>query len=189
MEKRESKGQKNNALDHDLMRRVADGDLDAFGEIVTRYQQTAIQIALRFTADSLEAEDVAQDAFLKVLGAAQHYKPSGSFRAYLITVLSRLCLDRKRKKQPVYLDVLPESCDPRPDPHQLQELSARNQRIALALSQLPEPQRMASILKYYESMSYTEISRIMSVSEKRVDHLLTGARKTLCRLLGDLESL
>lgn len=173
-------------LDHDLMRKVALGDLEAFGAIVSRYQQTAIQIAVRFTADPLEAEDVAQDAFLKILSAAPFYKPSGSFRAYLITVLSRLCLDRKRKKRLVYTDAVPESRDPGLDPNQLRELTVRNQRITTALAELPEPQRLAVILKYYESMSYADIAQVMSTSQKSVDHLLSSARKALCRLLSDL---
>lgn len=172
--------------DHELMRRVANGDLDAFSDIVSRYQQTAIEIAVRFTADPVEAQDIAQDTFLKILTAAPRYKPSGSFRSYLITVLSRLCLDRHRRKSPVYTENIPDISDPALDPRSLRERSVRNQRIAAALARLPENQRLVVILRYYESMGYAGIAQSLGTTEKSVEHLLARGRRRLAQLLGDL---
>ena len=87
--------------DEELMVAAARGDLGAFEQLVVRYQQTAWTIACRYLGDRSEAEDVAQEAFLKILKAAPRYRPSAAFRTHLIRVTSRLCIDRGRKMHPV----------------------------------------------------------------------------------------
>ena len=74
--------------DEQLMQAVAHGDLDAFNKIVLRYQQQAWRTAYRLLDDVMEAEDVAQETFLKILKAAPRYRPSASFRTYLYTIIS-----------------------------------------------------------------------------------------------------
>jgi len=95
--------------DEELMQAAAKGDLNAFEQIVLRHQQTVWAVAHRFLGDSSEAEDVAQDAFLKILKAAPRYRPSAAFRTFLIRVVSRLCMDRARKMRPVYTDAPPRT--------------------------------------------------------------------------------
>ena len=165
--------------DEHLMLRVAEGDLDAFDEIVRRHQRTAWRIAHRFLGDPVEAEDVAQEAFLRILAAAPRYRPTATFSTYLYRVVARLCIDNARKKGPVFTDKLPETVDSSPDPATVLVRKDRDALIRQLLDALPTRQRMAVILKYYEGLSYGEIARAMETTAKAVEKLLDRARKAL----------
>ena len=162
---------------------AASGDLDAFGELVRRHQRSAWNVAWRMLQDPNEAEDVAQDAFLKILNAAPRYRPTASFRTYLYRVVSRLCLDRLRKKHPIYTDRLPPSVsgDPGP-PEQIgrQEAAADVRR---AVDALPPRQRMALVLRHFEELSYKGIAEAMDTSVKSVERLLSRGRNELAEAL------
>ncbi len=161
------------------MLRVAKGDLGAFEEIVRRHQQTAWRVALRFLGDANEAEDIAQEAFLRILAAAPRYKPSATFSTYLFRVVSRLCIDHARKKRPNFDNSLPETVDPSPDPATVLAQKDRDELIRQALEVLPVRQRMAVILEYYEGLKYDEIAKAMGTTPKAVERLLSRARGAL----------
>ena len=165
--------------DEQLMLRVAKGDLGAFEEIVRRHQQTAWRVALRFLGDANEAEDIAQEAFLRILAAAPRYKPSATFSTYLFRVVSRLCIDHARKKRPNFDNSLPETVDPSPDPATVLAQKDRDELIRQALEVLPVRQRMAVILEYYEGLKYDEIAKAMGTTPKAVERLLSRARGAL----------
>jgi RNA polymerase sigma-70 factor (ECF subfamily) len=161
------------------MQAVAAGDLDAFGEIITRHQSMAWSVAYRFLGDATEAEDAAQDAFLRVLEAAPRYRPTAAFRTYLYRVVTRLCLDRLEKKRPRYVDQLPAT--PSADLGPPETLARRESADAVrrALEVLPARQRAAVVLRHYEGLSYQEIADAMNASVKSVERLLARARESL----------
>ena len=165
--------------DEELMQDVAKGDIKAFGEIVRRNQRYAWNTAWRLLQDPAEAEDAAQDAFLKILDAAPRYRPTAAFRTYLCRVVTRLCLDRLEKKKPLYTDAPPVSTSSRPDPSD--ELAARDRAsvVQRALQTLPPRQRTALVLQYFEDLSYKEIAEAMGVSVKSVERLLARGRDAL----------
>jgi len=165
--------------DEELMLAVGRGDIDAFNEIIHRHQGTAWRVAYRFLGDSVEAEDTAQEAFLKILTAAPRYKSTASFPTYLYRIVSRLCIDNARKKRPCCIDTLPERVDSSPGPATTLILKDRDAQIRTFLNALPARQRMAVILKYYEGLNYADIARAMGVTVKAVERLLDRARKTL----------
>ena len=167
------------ASDGQLMLAAGQGDLDAFGEIVHRHQRSAWSIAYRFLGNSAEAEDIAQEAFLKILAAACRYKPTAAFSTYLYRIVTRLCIDYRRKKHPIFSDTLPEMVDPSHDPAAALVRKDRDATIRRALDALPARQRMAVILKYYEGLGYADIAAAMNISRKAVERLLGRARKTL----------
>ena len=171
--------------DEHLMQAVAVGDTDAFGELVRRHQRSAWNAAWRLLGDATEAEDAAQDAFLKILDAAPRYRPTASFRTYLYRVVTRLCLNRMEKKRPHYVDRLPVS--PSADPGPPETLAQRESADAVrrALDALPPRQRAALILRHYEDMSYQEIAEAMDTSVKSVERLLGRGREGLQRLLDE----
>lgn len=165
--------------DKDLMMAVSNGDLEAFGEIVRRHQRTAWSVAYKFLSDSAEAEDITQDAFLRILAAAPRYKPSASFSTYLYRVIVRLCIDKTRKKGPIYTDDPPEMIAPSSCPDAALHAKERALQVRHALAMLPPRQRMAIILKYYEGQGYAEIARAMDITAKAVERLLSHARTAL----------
>ena len=165
--------------DEELMLAVGQYDLDAFNELVRRHQRTAWRIAHRSLGDPVEAEDVVQEAFLRILSVAPRYKPTAAFSTYLYCVVARLCIDYARKRRPILSNALPETLDSSPDPATALAQKDRDALIRKALDALPSRQRMAVILKYYESLSYGEIARAMGTTVKAVDRLLGRARKTL----------
>jgi len=174
--------------DEELMLATAQGDLAAFEQIVLRHQQTAWAVANRFLGDPSEAEDVAQDAFLKILAAAPRYRPSAAFRTFLIRVVSRLCMDRAHKMRPVYTDAPPERPDPESSALQTVIRTERDIAIRRALEALPPAQRMAVVLRYYEDLDYRTIAEAMDTTEKAVERLLARARAALKGPLGQFRA-
>src|SRR5438270_737243 len=102
--------------DEELMVAASNGDLAAFEVLIQRYQQAAWRTAYRFLGNTCDAEDVCQEAYLRILQAASRYKPTAKFRTYLFRVVSRLCLDHVRKKRPLCRPSLPEQSDPSASP-------------------------------------------------------------------------
>lgn len=172
--------------DEDLLVAAGDGSMEAFGELVHRHHATAYRIASRFLDDSEEARDIAQEAFLHILRTCGTYSPRAAFRTYLFRVVSNLCIDHRRKLRPVGVADLPEVPSDAPGP--LGDLAAAEREAAVrrALSMLPERQRMAVILKYFEGLGYREMALALETSEKAVERLLDRGRAALLRDLGPL---
>ena len=163
----------------ELMMAVRDGDLAAFEQIVVRHQAEAWRVAYRFTGDATEAEDLAQETFLRVLHAATRYKASATFRTYLYRVLTRLCLDHRRKMRPVLTEPLPNTADDALSPSQQASQAERDALIQAALDALPADYRMAVVLRYFEGLSGTEMAEAMGRSAKAVERLLARAKSAL----------
>jgi RNA polymerase sigma-70 factor (ECF subfamily) len=84
--------------DEELMLATARGDLGAFGQLVERHQASAWNAAYRFLGNAVDAEDIAQEAFLRVLDAAPRYRATAKFRTFLFRIVTRLCIDVTRRK-------------------------------------------------------------------------------------------
>lgn len=176
------------ATDEELMLSLSGGDLAALEKIVRRYQGLAWSVAYRFSGDRIEAEDVAQEAFLRLLDSAGRDRPVRSFRAYFYRVVTHLCLDAARKKRPAPADLndLPSTS---PEGAERLALGDRAAAVRHALATLPANQRAAVILRYYENLGYREIAESLGCSEKAVERLLARARAALAALLeGMLEN-
>ncbi len=158
---------------------VRDSDLGAFEQLVLRHQAEAWRVAYRFTGDAIEAEDLAQGAFLRILDAAPRYRPTASFRTYLSRVLTRLCLDHVRKKRPIPFDPLPQAADGLPSPLRQVDRQERDELIQAALDALPANYRMAVVLRYLEGLDGAEIAEAMGLTAKAVERLLARAREAL----------
>lgn len=171
------------AEDEELMSAVAAGDLNAFGELVCRHQRLAWRVAWQTLQDPVEAEDVAQDALMKILEAAPRYRPTATFRTYLWRVVSRLCIDRLRKKRPIYTDRLPPSVSEDPGPTEQIGRQETAVDVRRALDALPPRQRMALVLRHFEELSYREIAEAMDTSVKSVERLLSRGRNRLAEAL------
>jgi RNA polymerase sigma-70 factor (ECF subfamily) len=166
-------------IDTTLMIRAREGDLAAFEELVCRNQAKVWALAWRCLGDAAEAQDIVQDAFLKIYRAASRYRPTATFRTYLYRVVTRLCLDWEAKKRPEYTDTLPSFPDSSRNPEALVGQNELSDAVRECLDDLPMNQRLAITLRHYDGMSYDEIAGVLDVSAKAVDSLLQRARDTL----------
>ena len=176
-----------------LMLRVRDDEPGAFEELVERYQHRLVGVMHHLIGSAEEAEDLAQEVFLRVYRARKKYRPRAKFSTWLFTIANNLALNslRSRQRKPVVpLNVRDSGpLGPRPAEHlvharteqpvqslQQQELAAVIRR---ALEGLNERQRMAVVLNKFEEMSYEEIAEVMNLTTKAVKSLLHRARGNL----------
>lgn len=170
--------------DEELMVAVAGGDLSAFGQLVARHQSTAWNAAYRFLGNAADAEDIAQEAFLRILDMADRYEPRASFRTYLFRIIARLCFDLSRRKRLRRHEPLPDIAEHRPSPEDVSLGAERAAAVQQVLNTLSPAQKMAVVLRYYENMSYREIATVLSTTVKGVERLLARAREALEHRLG-----
>ncbi len=169
--------------DEDLMLAVGENNLEAFEELVCRHQTWAWGIAYRFLGHKEESEDVVQDAFLRLLEAAGRYQPTCSFKTYFHRIISRLCLDRAKKRQPRYLDTIPDVSGSELDAPGEMEKAQEADAVRGALDALSPQQRMAVVLRYYEGLSYQDIASALEATPKAVERLLAHGRDRLQAIL------
>jgi RNA polymerase sigma-70 factor (ECF subfamily) len=163
-----------------LVARVAAGEAQAFRTLVDRHVPMVLGIARRMLRDDAEAEDVAQEALLRLWrNAAGLELGESGVRPWLRRVASNLCIDRVRAQRNTSLgDALPEESEPASQLTQLAEQDLEK-RVDAALKALPERQRLALTLFHYEGMSQIEVGKVMGISDEAVESLLARARRTL----------
>jgi len=165
------------ASDAELISWSADGDRRAFDSIVARHGAFTLRVALRLMRDPAVAEDVVQEAMVRVWTRAAHFDAGrASFRTWLYRIVVNLCIDRRRRVQP---DPMPEDfdvADPAAGADEMMEVSERNAALAGALKDLPVRQRAAMTLVYDEGMSGAEAARVLGLSARAVERLLARAR-------------
>ncbi len=174
------------ATDEDLVQSTAQGDMGAFEQLVLRHQQMAWRTAFHLVAHHQTAEDLAQEAFLRVFEAADRYRPTAAFRTYLYRIVVRLCLDYLRKGRPIPTKNL--GCDLEASSSYLSPVQRaahveRLEAVQDALTRLPANQRTAIVLRYFEGRSGLEISAAMEITVKAVERLLARGRAALEWLL------
>ena len=167
--------------DKRLMAKTSNGDRKAFAKLVEKYQKLAWSIAYRLLHEPSEAEDVVQEAFMKIFRNAENYRPLARFNTYLTRVVTRLCYDHWKKKRPLYINPDDRPTEPAPAASPLDELQdAENRRvIRRAVDSLPQRERVAIVLQHYEGFSYREIAESLDATEKAVERLLARARQRL----------
>ena len=175
-----------NRSDESLMLAVAGGDLAAFEQLVLRHQDAVWRTANRMVGDRQTAEDLTQDAFLRVLRAADRYRPTAAFRTYLYRIVIRVCLDFLRKKRPQAAPDLDRVPKPALSVEQQTELGERAELVQQAVACLPPRQRSAVVLRYYEGLTSTEIADVMKTTAKAIERLLARGRGTLQQRLARL---
>lgn len=164
-----------------LMQRVAAGDHRAYTLLVDRHLRHAINVAWRVLFDRADAEEVAQEAFLRVWQHAHRWQPDGSasFRTWLNRVVVNLCIDRKRRPGMAALDDQPEPVDPQATPFEARLATETGDQVAQALQRLPERQRAAIVLCYWEGESNIAAAEALGISIGALESLLIRAKRSL----------
>jgi RNA polymerase sigma-70 factor (ECF subfamily) len=179
-----------------LMLRVRGDDMEAFAELVCRYQRPVTALAYRYLGDETEAEDLAQEAFLRVYRSRARYEPQAKFSTWLYRIVVNVCLNaiRARKARPPLprggmpdgngSGSVPEFEDrDAPGPERRLEERELARRVKAAVDELPENQRLAILMNKYQDLSYQEIADAMEMTTMAVKSLLTRARVNLRRKL------
>jgi RNA polymerase sigma-70 factor, ECF subfamily len=185
-------------LDDALMARAGRGDKSAFAVLVRRHLARATAIAQRILGNRSDAEEVVQEAFLRCWQKAPDWQPAESpgstakageraqFATWLYRVLTNLCLDRRRRPQPVELEAAGEIADTRDDGFAQTERGEIGKRVAEAMAKLPDRQRAALALCYYEDLGNIEAAAALDISIGALESLLVRGRRALRDSLGDL---
>lgn len=176
--------------DATLARRIASGDREAVGALYDRYSGVAMAVAMKVVRDQSQAEDVVHDAFVAAWQKIGRFdEQRGSLRSWLLTVVRNRAIDRVRARRPSIdvetaddLSLLRTGADPTQD-QVLQQISAGQVRDAIAL--LPEEQRTAIELAYYQGHTYGEIATITGVPRGTACGRLRLAMVKLRVSLGD----
>lgn len=176
------------SLDVALMARIGAGDHAAFRALVERHQDAIVGTVARMLGNPADAEDIAQQVFLRIWRHAKRYRPEAKFTTYLFTITRNLVFNETRRRsrrkevsvdereEAFHLQVVAEPAR-QPDAELLQ---AELQRaVDAAIAELPEAQRMAVVLRRYEQMPYEEIAEVLKLSLSAVKSLLFRARATL----------
>jgi RNA polymerase sigma-70 factor (ECF subfamily) len=183
----------------ELMVRIAEGDEEAFEILVNRHQTSILNFIYRFIGDRTQAEDFAQEVFLRVWQAAKTYRPEAKFTTWIYRITANLCVNElksaRRKKWFSFHQSDDDSgstieetlSDSAPSAEDLLLEKERSRQISDALQSLPDNQRMAMVLKRYDGLSYAEIAQIIGCSVSAVESLLVRAKRTLqVKLLKDI---
>lgn len=163
------------------IQQVRNGDQRAFGDIVEFYKDKVFQLCYRMLGDRHEAEDVAQEAFLRAYVNIHTFQMNRKFSTWLYRIATNLCIDRIRKKKPDFyldaevagtegLDMYSQIASDEKLPEEELENLELKERIQLEIQKLPEKYRAAIVLKYVDELSLKEISEIL--------HLPIGTVKT-----------
>jgi RNA polymerase sigma-70 factor (ECF subfamily) len=165
--------------DHDLMAGAAQGDERAFRVLAERHAGRTLGLARRILGNEAMAEDIVQDAFLRVWINAPRWRPQAQFRTWLCRIVVNLCLNAKRRAGDLPLAAAEHVADPAPPADAQLEALERDRRLAAAVDALPERQRAAIVLTYQEGLGNAEVADVLDTSISGVETLLVRARRAL----------
>ena len=168
-----------------LLEAVRAGDHDAYRELVNRLFPAVYRVASRVLRADSEAEDVAQDVFLKIWRDTPVLRSNTSLRSWCMRVATNGAIDRLRRRKPELRDELPEREDNSVATDEALTGAEAAQSVQQAIDGLPERQRLALTLTYYEGLANKETADLMGVSVDALESLLSRARRGLKASLAD----
>lgn len=177
--------------DEELMAVIGQGDQKAFAALVERHSRRAAAMAARITLNRSDAEEVVQEAFMRVWVKAPSWRQQTGaedalFRTWFHRVLTNLCIDRRRKPVSEDIEKVPEMADEAPSALDTLSSSQTQKRVNEAVAKLPERQRAALALCHFEGASNIEAAAALGISVSAVESLLVRARRELKESLADL---
>lgn len=177
-----------------LLEKTLSGDVEAFGELIRLYERPIFNLCYRMLSDGAEAEDAAQEAFIRAYSNLASYDRARSFKTWLFSIASNHCIDRLRKRRLTLLSIdeplppHPALVSDSPDPEQQILEEERSTLIQKLLNQLAPDYRMVVVLRYWYDLSYQEMSEMLETTESAIKSRLFRARQALVELLADSEA-
>ncbi len=172
-------------LDRQRVQLVLEGDQDAFTDLVLEYQRAVYNLTYRMLGDTVEAEDAAQEAFLRAYRNLDRYDSTRSFKTWVLSIASHYCIDVIRKRRLSWLsldDLLPGEMMSAIEQRSIEELSLDGERdrgIQELLHLLKPDDRAIIILRYWNDLSYEEIAGALGANVGVVKSRLFRARQAL----------
>ncbi len=171
-------------VDSDLVRLAQQGDATAFGNLVSEYRLPVYHLALRLLHSEAEAEDATQETFLRAFARFDSFQPDRPLRSWLMSIAAHICIDQLRHEAALPVGNLGafEPVSDSQDPEITALAHERDAELRQLLQSLsPEGQRLL-ILRYWDDLSYAEMSQAAGLSESAVKSRLHRARQQLGRL-------
>ena len=184
-----------------LIKKIKSGDMDAFSRLVGIYEKKAINFARRMLSDTSEAEDAAQEAFLKVFDKIHTFRAESSFSTWFFTVLNNICLDilRKRSRRADTVSINQTSDngeeyelpieDTADGPYESLQKTEVKRLFEEALVKLSDEHRSIIIMRDINNFEYEEIARILNISVGTVKSRISRARLALRKILEEHREL
>jgi RNA polymerase sigma-70 factor (ECF subfamily) len=173
--------------DEKLVQLVLDGDREAFSVLISRYERQIYGLAYRLTNNKHEAQDLGQEAFIKIYQSLAKYDPERPFFSWMYKVATNQCYSLLRKKREAdtplesVIEFIPDD-NPEESSPELFILKKESQdNVRSALASLPEKYRLALILRFMEDMSYQEIANTMEISLSAVESRIHRGKKLLLK--------
>jgi RNA polymerase sigma-70 factor (ECF subfamily) len=172
------------ANESEWIHRAKQGDDDAFAMLVEAYHVPVYNLCYRMLGNPSEAEDAAQETFLRAYKGLNRYDPDRRFATWLLSIASHHCIDRLRRRRfPIHSldELLPwqQKADDAPGPETALTVKEDQETIRMMLDQLGEKERVMLILRYWYDLSYEEIAQSLSSSVSAVKSRLHRARRQL----------
>jgi RNA polymerase sigma-70 factor (ECF subfamily) len=167
------------AGDHELMHRAAQGDMRAYRMLVGKHLVKGVKVAERMLGNRQDAEDVMQETCLKIWKEAPRWRPEAKFSTWLYRVILNACLDRKRRVVPVMVHEFEDIIDDKPASDDVLMWKQKSDKVKRVLQSLPDRQRAAVVLSYYEEMSNQEAADALGMGLNAFQQLLFRAKQKM----------
>ena len=192
------------SAESDCVRRIVQGSDEAFRALVAEYHPLAYSLAYKVLGDRQDAEEVVQDAFVKIYHALGRFRGESSLKTWILRIVMRLSLNRRRDRarsawhrlglhrrgEEELDDLSVPLAATRPRNPESECVSAETRRLVLGLlEELPPALREALILSSFEELSYDEIARVLEVPVGTVSSRIHSAREKLSQKLADRDLL
>jgi RNA polymerase sigma-70 factor (ECF subfamily) len=165
------------------------GDRKAFGHLVRAYERPVYNLTYRMLGNAAEAEDAAQETFLRAYSKLATYQPGRKFVNWLLSIASHHCIDRLRRRNRAPQLSLDEPLPPvwtvskEPGPEQAVDRKQQREQVRQILDTLPADYRAAVVLRYWYGLSYRQIATAMETTESAIKSRLHRARRMMAHSL------
>ncbi len=176
-------------LEQTWLEQARQGDQVAFGALIEAYQRPVYNLAYRMLNNSGEAEEAAQEAFIRAYTRLHTYNPNHKFSTWMLSITSNYCIDIIRKRRALLLSI-DEPLPPHPalmsdgqkGPESQMEMNEQQEMVQSLLQELAPEYRQAVVLRYWHELSYEEIAEMMDTTVSAIKSRLFRARRQLAEI-------
>jgi len=171
------------SVDSELISRAAGGDASAFREIVERHRSMVYRVAFQFAGNHHDAEDIAQDVFLKVYRSLDRFRQDAQLSSWMYRIVMNACIDHRRRQSPAGAAPFGEEAEQRmvntpedsPDPEASAYAGELGQVLESEINRLPRGQRIVFVMRHHQGLKLCEIAEALDLAEGTVKRQLHAA--------------